>query len=221
VEEAGAGDEREHRLTRLTKFDITSSPARVLRRAGVPMAIVIAAACASDGRTSLSPEIDYKLHRPTVPIPDSLWKAPAGSTPARGSYVYLEMDPSLADGVTVPHTIVASSGSIKPTAQGLRLTVAAADTIVPMSMSGTFDAMSGMLTPEVGYYPDLQLPAALSHIGAMDVTMNARPCASPSGWFAIDYIFFFNGNLTMLDLRFEQRCAGVAAPTRGQVHYRE
>jgi uncharacterized membrane protein YgdD (TMEM256/DUF423 family) len=73
----------------------------------------------------------------------------------------------------------------------------------------------------VGYYPDLQLPAAVSHIGAMDVTMNARPCASPSGWFAIDYIFFFNGNLTMLDLRFEQRCAGVAAPTRGQVHYRE
>ena len=123
--------------------------------------------------------------------------------------------------MTVAHTIVASSGSIKPTAQGLRLSVAAADTIVAMSMSGTFDAMSGMLTPEVGYYPDLHETAAVSHIGAIDVALNGRPCASPTGWFAIDYIFAFSGNLTMLDLRFEQRCAGVAAPTRGQVHYRE
>ena len=62
------------------------------------MVVALAAACASEGTTSLAPEIDYKLHRPTVPIPDSLWKAPAGSTPARGSYVYLEMDPSLAAG---------------------------------------------------------------------------------------------------------------------------
>jgi len=185
------------------------------------MAVALATACASEGTTSLTPEIDYKLHRPTVPIPDSLWKAPAGSTPARGSYVYLEMDPSLAAGVPVPHTILAAGGTILPTAKGPRITVAAADTIVPMSMTGTFDAMSGMLIPEVGYYPDLQLPAAVSHIGAMDVTMNARPCVSPSGWFVIDYIFYFSGNLTMLDLRFEQRCAGVAVPTRGQVHYRE
>jgi hypothetical protein len=196
---------------------ITPSAARALRRVGVPMAIVVAAACASEG-TSLIPETDYKLHRPTVPIPDSLWKAPVGSIPAMGSYVYLEMDPSLAAGVTVPHTI---SGSVTPTARGPRLTVTAADTIVAMSMSGTFDAMSGMLTPEEGYYPDLHEPAAVSHIGAIDVAVNARPCASPSGWFAIDYIFFFNGNLTMLDLRFEERCAGVAAPMRGQVHYRE
>jgi hypothetical protein len=200
---------------------IRPSVALALRRAGVPMVVALAAACASEGTTSLAPEIDYKLHRPTVPIPDSLWKAPAGSTPARGSYVYLEMDPSLAAGVTVPHTILAVRGTIIPTAKGLRLTVAAADTIEPMSMNGTFDAMSGMLTPEVGYYPDLRLPASVSHIGAMAVMMNARPCDSPSGWFAIDYIFFFNGNLTMLDLRFEQRCAGVATPTRGQVHYRE
>lgn len=184
------------------------------------MAIAIAAACASEG-TSLTPELDYKLHRPTVPIPDSLWKAPAGSTPARGSYVYLEMDTSLTAGLTSPHTIVASGGSVTATAQQLRLTVAAADTIVPMSMRGTFDAMSGMLTPEVGYYPNLHETAAVSHIGAIDVALNGRPCASPTGWFAIDYIFFFSGNLTMLDLRFEQRCAGVAAPTRGQVHYRE
>jgi hypothetical protein len=199
---------------------VTPRAAHVLRHGGVPMAIAIAAACASDG-TSLTPELDYKLHRPTVPIPDSLWKAPAGSTPARGSYVYLEVDPSLAAGETSPHTIVASGGSVTATAQQLRLTVAAADTIVPMSVRGTFDAMSGMLTPEVGYYPDLHEAAAVSHIGAIDVAVNGRPCASPSGWFAIDYIFFFSGNLTMLDLRFEQRCAGVAAPSRGQVHNRE
>jgi hypothetical protein len=184
------------------------------------MAIVLTTACASEG-TSLTPQMDYRLHRPTVPVPDSLWKAPAGSTPGMGSYVYLEMDSSLAAGVTVPHTILAARGTVIPTAKGLRLMVSAADTIEPMSMNGTFDAMSGMLTPEVGYYPNLQLPASVSHIGAMDVMMNARPCASPSGWFAIDYIFFYNGNLTMLDLRFEERCSGVAMPTRGQVHYRE
>jgi hypothetical protein len=56
---------------------IRPSVALALRRAGVPMVVALAAACASEGTTSLAPEIDYKLHRPTVPIPDSLWKAPA------------------------------------------------------------------------------------------------------------------------------------------------
>ena len=184
------------------------------------MAIVLATACASDV-TASSVDGDFTLHRPTVPIPDTLWKAPADSIPARGSYVYLEMDPSLAAGVTVPHTIVLSNGSITVAAERLHVTVAAVDTIARMSMNGAFDAMLGMLTPEEGYYPDLQGPSPASRVGAIDVVVNARTCASPAGWFAIDHIFFFNGNLTMLDLRFEERCAGVATPTRGQVHYRE
>ena len=39
--------------------------------------------------------------------------------------------------------------------------------------------------------------------------------------FAVDHVFYFNGHLTTLDLRFEQRCPGVAAPMHGQIHWTE
>ena len=185
------------------------------------MAIALATACASDG-TSPSTDVVVKVYAPTVPVPDSLWKPPAGSTPANGSYVYLEMDPSLAGGVASPHTIVSASGSISATSARHHLAVTAVDTIAGLSMSGTFDAMLGMLALKEGYYPDLHGPTAeLPLDGLLDVALNARRCATLSGWFAIDYVFYFNGNMTAIDLRFEERCPGVVQPMHGQVHWRE
>ena len=64
-------------------------------RRAATLAIALAAACASDG-TSPSGDVVAKVYAPTVPIPESLWKPPSGSTPTTGSYVYLEADPSLA-----------------------------------------------------------------------------------------------------------------------------
>jgi len=46
-------------------------------------------------------------------------------------------------------------------------------------------------------------------------------CALPVGWFVIDRQFYFQGNLTIVDLRFEVRCGGFGAPLRGQIHWAE
>jgi len=182
---------------------------------------LLSSACGSD-RVSTSPGIDVKVYRPTVPVPDSLWRPPAAATPVTGSYVYLELDPSLAPGVTFPHAMVRENGSIGAIVARHHLTVTATDTIAPLSMTGTFDAMLGMLALENGYYPGLRGPADGDPLdGLLDVVVNGRRCATLTGWFAIDHVFYFNGNMTQLDLRFEQRCAGVAQPMHGQVHWRE
>jgi hypothetical protein len=194
---------------------------RALRHAGPLVALALLTACASDG-TAPAADFVVKVYTPTKPVPDSLWRPPAGSTPATGNYVYLEMDPSLAPGVTSPHTIVPASGAISAISARQHLGVTATDTIAGLSMSGTFDAMLGMLALEDGYYPALHGPTnQLPRDGLLDVAMNGRGCATLSGWFAIDHVFYFNGNMTALDLRFEERCPGITAPMHGEVHWRE
>ena len=64
-------------------------------------------------------------------------------------------------------------------------------------------------------------PRAISGTGGLDVALNASGCASLVGWFVIDHQFYFQGNLTTIDLRFELRCGGFGAPLRGQVHWAE
>jgi hypothetical protein len=191
------------------------------RAAALALTLACVVACGSPG-TSPYDGGDIKVYRPTFPVPDTLWKPPSGATPAAGSYVYLEGGASLATGVSFPRTIALANGPIAATTTRQHLVVTATDTVDALTMQGSFEAMLGMTVLEVGYYPELRGPAeALPLGGAIDVSLNGRRCSKLTGWFAIDHVFYFNGNMTMLDLRFEQRCDGDAVPMHGQVHWRE
>ena len=159
---------------------------------------------------------------PVVPVPAGLWQPPVGSTPATGSYVYLDMDASFLPGVSFPRTIMPSPSVVPVSVAGRRVSVTAEDTVAKLAMNGKFQLLLGQTEIQVGYYHDLRgNPATDALAGALDVLLNARGCASHVGWFAVDHVFYFNGLLTQIDLRFEERCSDFRAPMRGKIHWRE
>jgi hypothetical protein len=182
---------------------------------------VILASCADSG--AIAPQIGAAPSSgPTLPIPADLWRPPAGSTPAVGTYLYVETEPSVAPGVTSPRTLTAAAGRFTIAAGTGALTIAVEDTTNRLDVRGAFTTMLGHVQLEEGYYRDLRGPADADPLkGSLDVTFDARRCAALTGWFVVDHVFYFNGRLTTLDLRFEQRCAGVAVPTHGQLHWTE
>lgn len=192
-------------------------------RASSLLALVLAAACTSDASTAAEqPPPQVGPSGPTVPVPATLWQPPPGSTPATGSYAYVDMDPGFTLGVTYPRVMSAASTAFTVSATGGRLTVTAVDTVAKLTVNGVFQAMIGQTELKVGYYRDLRGSTEADPLaGSLDVLLGARGCASLVGWFAIDHVFYFNGLLTQIDVRFEERCAGFGVPMHGQIHWRE
>jgi hypothetical protein len=157
-----------------------------------------------------------------MPVPTDLWRPPAGSTPLAGTYMYVDVDASFSPGVTYPRTIVPASGVFTVSASGGTLSIAATDTVARLDLRGVFTTMLGHPQLEEGYYRDLRGAADADPLkGSLDVALGTRSCGSLTGWFAVDHVFYFNGRLTTLDLRFEQRCPGFATPIHGQIHWTE
>ena len=158
---------------------------------------------------------------PVAPAPAVLWRAPAGATPAKGNYVYLSGAAQQIPGITLPRTIVPISGTMQAQTSGNRLSILAVDSATKLTMTGTFRETFGLTTIQEGYYRDLRGANPVSNAGGLDVSVNGGSCASPVGWFVIDRQFYFQGGLTIVDLRFEVRCGGFGAPLRGQLHWAE
>ena len=158
---------------------------------------------------------------PVTPAPGALWRAPGGSTPAKGSYVYLAGGAGLIPGITLPRTIVPIVGTMQAQASGNRLSILAVDSATNLTMTGTFRETFGLTTIQEGFYRDLRGANPVSNAGGLDVSVNGGTCASPVGWFVIDRQLYFQGGLTIVDLRFEIRCGGFGAPLRGQMHWAE
>jgi hypothetical protein len=194
----------------------------ITRAALAVCASVVFVACGGSGSTAPVEEQKLPPSGPTNPIPANLWQPPTGSTPATGSYAYLEMDASFSPGTVYPHSIVTPPGAFTVSATGGRLSVEATDDAAGYAMNGVFQTMIGLTQLKEGYYSDVRGLAQSDPLrGAMDVSLGSRTCDSPTGWFAIDHVFYFNGLFTTLDMRFEARCAGFGAPMRGQIHWRE
>jgi len=158
---------------------------------------------------------------PVMPVPAALWRAPASSTPATGSYVYLEGGTNLGAGISLPRTIIPGPGAMQVKASGNLLSILAFDPTRASTMTGSFREMSGLTSVQEGYYRDLRSVGEQSSTGGLGVTVNTWQCASLVGWFVVDRQFYFQGNLTAIDLRFELRCEGFGAPLHGQIHWTE
>jgi hypothetical protein len=101
------------------------------------------------------------------------------------------------------------------------LSILAPDPAIGLTMTAIFQHMLGTTAVQEGYYRDLRGLSEDLNRGGLGVALNGPGCDSLVGWFAIDHVFYFQGNLTTIDLRFELRCNGFAAPLRGQVHWAE
>lgn len=160
---------------------------------------------------------------PVNPPPATLWSAPADRLPASGSYLYIESDPT--DFVGSGRTGQAQT-YVYPL-QGSRLL----NFSRPEAIDFRYDTPDGMwivtAVPMVsvsqllpGLYADVrQFGTHNPAKGGLTVEGSSRVCNTSRGWYVIDAIRFENGRMTLLDMRFEQRCDGSTGSLRGQIHW--
>ncbi len=154
---------------------------------------------------------------PTYPVPAGLWQPPTGATPVSGNYIYLQSDSAdyMGQGANKLYTPGAVSVSLSGTDATAKLVV---DGFA--GWNGFFVGMSSITQLSVGYYPNLHgWPNFNTAYGGMSWSGYSRGCNTLTGWFVIDSITYTGGNITALDLRFEQHCEGGAAALRGKIHW--
>lgn len=106
-------------------------------------------------------------------------------------------------------TVTASGGHLSISVQGAQ------------QWSGDFQLPDSLNQLVPGNYTDLQRytfhdPAK----GGLDWHGEGRGCNTLSGSFNIDSVTYDTGNLTAIDLRFEQHCEGGSTALRGAIHWR-
>lgn len=153
---------------------------------------------------------------PVNPIPAGLWRPAAGATPASGNYLYLASEPGDYIGAGQTFLYTAANEVIGAALTGGRISASAA------GWSGDFQPMSSLSRPEVGYYPDLRrFPFHNPMKGGLSWSGQGRGCNTVTGWFVVDLVTYgTSGNLTALDLRFEQHCEGQAPALHGAIRWR-
>jgi hypothetical protein len=155
---------------------------------------------------------------PVNPPPSSLWKAPAGSVPASGNYVYLQSDAGDYMGGGRNYLYTQREAQFALTPQDLRLIL---NVTGDETWRGEFMGMNSISMLQPGYYGGLrEVPNANPAKGGLEWSGNGNSCWPLSGWFVIDKVTYTaSGALAAVDLRFEQHCWGSAAALRGQVHW--
>lgn len=159
---------------------------------------------------------------PVNPVPPGLWRPASGSTPAAGNYVYLNSDAGdyIGGGRTSTYTpesaVIAVTAAA--TANGARLTISVNGAA---GWTGEFQTMRRLSRLEPGYYADLhRYPFHNPTKGGLSWRGEGRGCNGLLGWFAIDLVTYTNGNLTAVDLRFEQHCESATPALHGVIHWR-
>ncbi len=104
------------------------------------------------------------------------------------------------------------------------MTVSGSGAHVTVNVGGwmaDFQGMNTLAQLQPGYYGNLQrYPFNNPVRGGLNWSGNGRGCNTLTGWFVVDSATYVQGNLTALDLRFEQHCEGGAAALHGKVHWR-
>ena len=83
---------------------------------------------------------------------------------------------------------------------------------------GYFIPMVPLTQLQVGYYGDLTERNIAK--GLLAWFGDGRFCTPAAAWMVVDNVTYSAGNVTAIDLRFEQRCKGSISPLRGKLHWR-
>jgi hypothetical protein len=142
-------------------------------------------------------------------------KPDASFVPPSGNYVFLVSTPGdyIGGGRTELLTPPTSTMSV------VTNRTAALDIAVG-GWRGEFVGMNTLSQLEPGYYGDLQrVPFHNTARGGLNWTGNGRGCNTLKGWFVVDRVSYAWGQLTAIDLRFEQFCEGGSTSQRGVIHW--
>lgn len=152
---------------------------------------------------------------PVNPPPAGLWSPNLSFTAPLGNYVYLVSDVGdyIGGGLTQLYFSNNSSLSAIPN-------LTAAFKISVGGWTGNFIGMNSLSQLQPGYYGNLErYPFNNPVKGGMDWSGNGRGCNTLNGWFVVDNVSYSLGQLTAIDLRFEQHCEGMLAALHGVVHW--
>jgi hypothetical protein len=150
-------------------------------------------------------------------IPAGLWQPAAGTTPATGSYVYLESQVGDFIGAGNTYLYTKANALLTATLQstGFGITVSG-----DQGWTGGAKAMWSLAQLATGYYDGtgrggFNVPIT----GSFAWSGEGRGCSRTGGWFTVDSLVVANGVLQSIDLRFEQHCDGLAPALHGKIHW--
>ncbi len=152
---------------------------------------------------------------PQSPPPANLWKPDPSFVAPTGDYVFLVSDSGDYIGAGRSELLTPANSTIT-----LTTNLTAALRISVGGWGGDFVGMTGLSQLQPGYYGDLQrYPFHNVAKGGMDWSGNGRGCNTLKGWFVVDKVSYSLGQLTSIDLRFEQHCEGGVAAQHGVIHW--
>ncbi len=152
---------------------------------------------------------------PVAPPPVNLWKPPVSFVPPLGNYVYLVSDVGDWIGGGRTELLTPNNSTIEMTTD-----LTAAMRIKVGGWTGDFHGMIGLTQLQPGYYADLQrYPFHNKAKGGLNWSGNGRGCNTLKGWFVVDKVTYVMGQMTAIDLRFEQHCEGGTTAQRGVIHW--
>jgi hypothetical protein len=159
--------------------------------------------------------------RPPGPIdpPAGLWQPAAGATPASGNYIYLEStsgDP-VGSGKTYLYTNESPGFTVGADGTGININLRNDS---GYWWYGYFTGISSLSRITPGYYANVQRYPGINPTRPAMSWTSWQSCGSITGWYVVDKVTYSGGLLAELDMRFEQRCDGHAAPLNGQIHWR-
>jgi hypothetical protein len=156
---------------------------------------------------------------PVYPAPSGLWAPAYSALPSSGNYVYLESQAGDYIGAGQVHTYTQANAILGVTSSGGLLTV---NVTGDETWSGNFQAMNTIPRLQVGYYANLaRYPFHDPAVGGLSWTGDGRGCNTSMSWMVVNAVSYdTSGNLTGIDLRFEQHCEGMAAALHGKVHWK-
>lgn len=135
-----------------------------------------------------------------------------------GNYVYLQSDTGDYIGLGNSYSFTQANAQFGGSAAGGLFAINitgnqtwwGGDFVVPNSMSQL----------QVGYYDNLtRYPFNDPAAGGLTWYGDGRGCNILTGWFAIDNVTYNTGNLTSIELRFEQHCEGASPALYGWIHW--
>lgn len=133
------------------------------------------------------------------------------------NYVSLQSDSGdyIGQGKTYNYTRANAGISVSVTGDYLSIIIDGDD-----DWWGDFEVPNSLSQLQTGYYGNLtRYPFNDPTLGGLNWDGDGRGCNTLAGWFAIDNVTYNNGNLTAIDLRFEQYCECGTSALHGQIHW--
>jgi len=136
---------------------------------------------------------------------------------------------------TIPTSISLQSDPGDYVGQGGVYLYTQANTLITVTASGGYLCRS--VSGDAWWYGDFQVPDSLSQLapgtysnltrfpfhdpaaGGLSWYGEGRGCNTLTGSFVIDRVVYCNGQLSLIDLHFEQHCEGSAPALRGTIHW--